>query len=166
MKLLMLYAIALLMLQTLPLNGEPVGQVVTGKVVGVHDGDTVTVLAASNQTIKVRLNGIDAPELAQAFGNRSKQALSSKVFGHTIVAKITTRDRYGRSVAELWSGTNWVNLAMVTEGWAWHYVKYSQSPVLAKAEQQARKNGLGLWADANPVPPWEFRLSKRAPERH
>lgn len=127
------------------------------RVIGVADGDTVTVLTADKQQIKIRLAGIDAPESRQAFGQRSKQALSDKVFGQTVGVAVETVDRYGRTVADLYLGGRWVNLEMVAEGWAWHYRAYSRDPRLADAELAARRNGLGLWADREPVPPWEFR---------
>jgi endonuclease YncB( thermonuclease family) len=131
--------------------------VITGKVVGVHDGDSITVLAPTNQQIKVRLNGIDAPELSQAFGKRAKQALSGKVFGQIVTLKVKNTDRYGRTVADVWLGERWINLEMVAEGWAWHSRKYSKSKELATAEQGARRSKAGLWVDKDPVPPWEYR---------
>ncbi len=131
--------------------------VITGKVVGVHDGDSITVLTATNQQIKVRLSGIDAPELSQAFGKRAKQALSGKVFGQIVTLEVKNTDRYGRTVADVWLGERWINLEMVAEGWAWHYRQYSKSKELEAAERGAREKRLGLWADKDPVPPWEYR---------
>ena len=130
---------------------------VAGKVVGVHDGDTITVLAGEKTQIKVRLYGIDAPEGGQAFGNKAKQALSALVFGKTIKLDIVDRDRYGRSVANVHADGNWVNERMVSIGMAWHYKAYSKDPRLAKAEDAAREKRLGLWQDADPVPPWAYR---------
>ena len=155
MKWLIPCLIALMIPALLP--ASPVSQTVTGRVVGVHDGDTITVLTISNQQSRVRLSGIDAPELHQAYGNRSKQALSAKVFGKTVVLSVTGKDRYGRTVAEVWLDQQWINLEMVREGWAWMYRRYSASRELEAAEQQARERKLGLWADGNPVPPWEYR---------
>ena len=135
----------------------PVSQTITGRVVGVHDGDTITVLVASNQQIRVRLNGIDAPELHQAFGNKAKQALSGKVFGQTVTLVVKNKDRYGRTVADVWIDKRWINLELTREGWAWMYRQYSRSPELNEAEHQARESKSGLWADRAPVPPWEYR---------
>jgi endonuclease YncB( thermonuclease family) len=132
------------------------------KVVGISDGDTCTVLTADNQQEKIRLAGIDTPEKAQAFGTKAKQALSDKVFGQTVEVKEQSRDRYGRTVADLYLGPRWINLEMVAEGWAWHYKEYSKDPQLAGAEQAARQAKFGLWADKEPVPPWDFRSGGKA----
>lgn len=139
------------------LQAAPVSQVIPGRVVGVHDGDTITVLTASNQQVRVRLNGIDAPELHQAFGNKSKQALSGKVFGKDVSLSVKDKDRYGRTVADVRLDKRWINLELVREGWAWMYRQYSKSRELDEAEQQARRSKAGLWADKDPVPPWEYR---------
>ena len=135
------------------------------KVVGVTDGDTCTVLTAEKQQVKIRLAGIDCPEKSQAFGTRAKHALSDKVFGQSVEVKEQTKDRYGRTVADLYLGTRWVNLEIVTEGWAWHYKQYSKDKQLADAEQTARTAKLGLWADKEPVPPWDFRRGAKAESR-
>jgi micrococcal nuclease len=135
--------------------GSPV--VITGKVVSVHDGDTVTILVPTNQQVKIRLAEIDAPEKGQAFGNKSKLALSDKVAGKTVMIQVVDKDRYGRSVGNIHLGDRWINLEMVQEGWAWMYRQYSKSVVMESAEKQARTEGLGLWADKNPIPPWEYR---------
>jgi len=131
------------------------------KVVGVADGDTVTVLTADKQQIKIRLAGIDAPESSQAFGNRAKQALAEKVAGKTIEVVEQSKDRYSRTVADLYVEGRWINLELVAEGWAWHYRQYSKDQRLADAEATARQAGLGLWADKDPVPPWGFRRGER-----
>lgn len=135
------------------------------KVVAIADGDTCTVLTADNTQIKIRLAGIDTPEKSQAFGTKAKQALSDKVFGQTVDVKEQSKDRYGRTVADLYLGTRWVNLEMVTEGWAWHYKQYSKDKQLAAAEQVARMGKLGLWADKTPQPPWEFRADGKVEPR-
>jgi len=133
----------------------------TAKVVAIADGDTVTVLTADKQQIKIRLAGIDAPESSQAFGNRAKQALVEKVGGKTIEVVEQSKDRYGRTVADLYLEGRWINLELVAEGWAWHYRQYSRDQRLADAEAAARQAGLGLWADKDPVPPWGFRRGDR-----
>jgi len=132
----------------------------TGKVVGVHDGDTLTLLAGRHDEIKVRLEGIDAPEIGQAFGKNSKQALSEMVFGKTVKIVISTTDDYGRKIANVYAGDVWVNLAMVGKGMAWQYVHYSHDPKLKQAEAHARAQHIGLWQDKNPTPPWDYRHGK------
>ena len=128
-----------------------------GKVISIADGDTLTVLTATKQQIKVRLAGIDTPEKSQAFGMKAKQALSQKVFGKTVEVKSSGKDRYGRTIGNIHLGKRWINLEIVEEGWAWHYKAYSKDRQLAQAEVNARRAMRGLWVDSNPVPPWEFR---------
>jgi endonuclease YncB( thermonuclease family) len=131
------------------------------KVVGVTDGDTVTVVDKDKHQVKVRLWGIDAPEKKQAFGSRSKEALSSKVFGKEIDLEEKSKDWYGRTVANVYLGGRWINKELVEEGMVWHYKQYAKkSSELAEAERLAKENKLGLWSDKNPVPPWEFRRKK------
>ncbi len=136
-------------------NGSPG---VPAQVVGVTDGDTITAIVDGRQ-IKVRLNGIDAPEKKQAFGNVSKQALSGLVFGKRVSIVDLGKDRYGRTIGEVFTPDGQqVEVAMVRLGFAWHYVKYApRNTDLAGAELVARKARRGLWSDAAPVPPWEFR---------
>lgn len=131
------------------------------RVVTVHDGDTVTVLDGAKVQHKIRLHGIDAPELHQAFGARAKKALADKVFGRDVTVRVTVRDQYGREVGDIYIGERWVNLEMVAEGLAWRYSAFSRSQRLAEAEQKARADKLGLWGEANPVPPWQYRKAER-----
>lgn len=142
----------------LVLSGELVGQ-----VVGVTDGDTITVLDDQRTQHKIRLAGIDAPEKAQAFGQQSKEHLSSLVFGRRVTVEAEKQDRYRRTVGKVVIDGRDANLAMVVAGMAWHYKKYEdeQTPsdrlLYADAEQGARDARLGLWRDAQPTPPWDFR---------
>ena len=129
-------------------------------VVGVTDGDTITVLDEGKHQIKVRLWGIDTPEKKQAFGSRAKEALSSKVFGREIKLEEKSKDRYGRTVANIYLDGRWINKELVEEGMAWHYKQYAKSSELAEAERLAKEKKLGLWLDKNPIPPWEFRRKK------
>ena len=132
----------------------------TGKVVGVTDGDTLTLLEGKTQ-YKIRLAEIDAPESRQPFGSRAKQALSDKVFGKTVRVQSARQDRYGRTLGTVEVDGRNVNLELVREGMAWHYKHFSKSKTFAAAEQEARKAKAGLWADQDPVPPWEWRKQKR-----
>jgi len=133
-----------------------------GKVVGVHDGDTLTLLV-DRQQYKVRLDGIDAPELGQDFGMRAKQALSKAVFGKTVKVETHGQDKYGRTLGEVLVDGQSANRRLVCDGMAWHYVKYSTSKELADAEKSARQSKAGLWADPAAVPPWEYRAKKKQP---
>jgi len=134
---------------------------IIGRVVGVHDGDTITVLDGSNTQIKVRLDAIDAPELGQPFGQASKQTLSGLVFGKTVKLVEKKKDRWGRTVGHVIVEGKDTNLAMLDAGMAWHYRQYSKNKRLQQAEDEARSAKRGLWADRNPVPPWEWRKTGR-----
>lgn len=132
----------------------------TGKVVGVSDGDTITVLKDREQ-VKVRLVEIDAPEKGQAFGNRSKQALSALVHGKQVEIRVHGTDRYGRTLGRVHQSGLDVNAEMVRRGMAWVYVKYARDKGLYQLEAEAREQRRGLWADKEPVPPWEWRSKQR-----
>lgn len=137
----------------------------TGRVVAVADGDTLTVLDADHQQHKIRLSGIDAPEKKQAFGAKSKEFLSHAVFGKNVEVEWTKLDRYQRKLGKVFA-TGDVGLAQITQGLAWHYKKYEREQTAvdratyAQAEIAARSSRVGLWADNNPVAPWDFRHNK------
>ena len=140
---------------------SPPAPTLTGKVVKIADGDTLTLLAGKTQ-IKVRLEGIDTPERAQPFGRKAGQALANRVFGKVVQVDDLGRDRYGRTLGIVRLGKRNINLELVREGWAWWYRKYApKNKELASAEEAARKAKRGLWADARPIPPWDWRQSGR-----
>jgi endonuclease YncB( thermonuclease family) len=128
-----------------------------GRVVSIADGDTLTVLTAANEQVRVRLAQIDAPESKQDFGTRSKQSLSEMVFGKTVTVDVETTDRYGRKVGTIWYDAIDINLEQVRRGMAWVYVQYARDRAYFQAETDARSAGRGLWAHPNPIPPWEYR---------
>ena len=151
-------------------------ETLTGTVVGVADGDTITVLDANHEQHKIRLAGIDAPEKAQPFGQRSKENLSRLVFSKDVRVEWEKRDKYKRIVGTVWvqpvscptcPKTLDAGLAQLTVGLAWWYRKYAkeQSPEAAGryefAEQEARAKRVGLWADGQPIPPWDWRKGGR-----
>jgi endonuclease YncB( thermonuclease family) len=137
-------------------------------VVSIADGDTVTVLDNEKQQHKVRLAGIDAPEKAQAFGNVSRQNLAQLVFEKPVTIEFDKLDKYKREIGKVLVGGTDANLEQVKSGLAWHYKQYQreQSPADRKAysdaEVGAAASQRGLWQDANPVPPWEFRKAKHS----
>jgi micrococcal nuclease len=131
------------------------------KVVGVTDGDTLTVLSGS-KSIKVRLDGVDAPETRQPFGSASKKWLSDRVFGKTVKYKEVDRDRYGRSVGRIWVDGKRINYEIVRAGMAWWYRKYSADSILKQCEWEARTAKIGIWSEPNPVAPWDWRNGGRA----
>jgi endonuclease YncB( thermonuclease family) len=132
-------------------------------VVKVTDGDNITVLDNTNTQYRIRLQGIDAPERKQAFGNASRKHLASLVAGKTVTVKWGKRDRYGRIVGFIFLDGQDMNLEQIKAGMAWFYRYYQRelSPEdrrrYAKAEDQARTHRLGLWQHKSPMPPWEYR---------
>lgn len=149
-------------------------------VVGVSDGDTLTArcgVPGSYEQIKVRFNGIDAPEKKQPFGERSKQAMSDLVYMKDVELDCFKTDRYGRSVCKVMVApasapagpkTLDAGLAMITVGMAWWYRAYSREQTPQErgqyefAETEARAKRAGLWRDADPVAPWDWRKERRA----
>lgn len=131
----------------------------TGKVVKVADGDTITVLV-ENRQIKIRLNEIDAPEHDQEFGQKSKDALADLVFGKDVRIVTHGNDRYGRTIGDVFVGQTNVNEKLVEDGWAWNFLKYSKSKRLAELEKRARQEKRGLWAGKTPVAPWDYRAEQ------
>ncbi len=143
-------------------------ETLTGYVVGISDGDTVTVLDARHQQHKIRLAGIDAPEKAQSFGERSKQNVAGLVFNKNVTVEWTKLDRYGRTVGKILVNGKDANLEQVKAGMAWWYEKYRKEQSSAdqqnyqEAEQQARMQRIGLWRDDNRTPPWDWRHGEAA----
>jgi endonuclease YncB( thermonuclease family) len=131
------------------------------RVVGVHDGDTLTALTDDKRQLKVRLHGIDAPELRQPYGQASKRALSDLVFGKQVTLHTTGTDRYKRTLAQVTVGEIEVGAQMIVTGHAWHYKQYDHTAGLEAAERNARAARRGLWADGDAVPPWEWRASEK-----
>ena len=153
---------ALCQLSFLAVAGE-----LSGLVVGVSDGDTIKVLDDSQRVHTIRLMGIDAPEKAQAYGQRSKQSLSDLIYRQKVLVEWSKRDKYGRTVGKVLTpeGTD-ICLEQITKGMAWHYKKYAGEQSAADqvqysdAEKMARESQVGLWQDDMPVPPWVWRTSK------
>jgi endonuclease YncB( thermonuclease family) len=132
-----------------------------GRIVGIADGDTVTLLTAQMEEIKIRLAGIDAPEKDQAFGQKSKQMLSDLVFNREVRVEKEDVDKYGRTVGHIYLGDIDINLLMISQGGAWAYRQYlgPKDQGFIAAEDAARKDRAGLWAlqDDQIMPPWEWR---------
>lgn len=155
----LLFALVVLLLVASPVCAASLEAV----VVGVTDGDTLTVLDANEVRHKVRLAGIDAPERRQAFGTRARQALAAAVFRKAVTVNWNKRDRYGRLIGKVLAGERDVGLSLIQAGLAWHYKAYEREQsatdrqVYGDAELEARERRVGLWADVAPVPPWAFR---------
>lgn len=132
------------------------------RVVGIMDGDTVKVLSSENRQVKCRLAMIDAPEKNQAYGQQSKQSLSDLIFQKTVDVNVVDQDQYGRSVCRIFLNGVDVNKVQVQRGLAWWYRRYSHDAAYGEAENTARQQHIGLWADPNPIPPWSFRRNEKA----
>ena len=141
------------------LVGNLRAETISCRVVEIHDGDTITVLSPGGARIKIRLDGIDAPELDQSFGPQAKQALSGMVFGRIIALQISGTDRYKRMLATAYVDKSNVNLSLVFYGFAWHYAEYSKDRSLANAQVRAQTAQSGLWQETNPTSPWEWRTA-------
>ena len=141
--------------------------VVVGKIVAIADGDTLTLLDTSKVQHRIRLDGIDAPESKQAFGNRSRQSLAELTHQQEAVADCRKVDKYQRQVCVVRVNGLDVGLEQIKRGLAWHFKRYQteQTPEnrtsYGAAEREAKVERRGLWREANPQPPWEFRSAKR-----
>jgi endonuclease YncB( thermonuclease family) len=137
-----------------------------GRVIHVADGDTLTVLSSDQQEFKIRLQGIDSPERKQPFGNVCKQQLLTLAINQKADVEAYKQDKYGRVVAKVSVNGKDVALEQLRTGCAWHYTAYAkeQNPhdrdAYAQAEQQARQSNIGLWQDASPIAPWDYRHKK------
>ncbi len=145
-----------LLLLALVANAEDLA----GRVITVSDGDTLTVRVAGQPPVKVRLAGIDAPERDQPFGQRRRQSLSELAFGQPATVAVQKTDEYGRTVGTVTVGGVNVEVEQVRRGLAWVYRKYSDDAQLLALEAEAARRG--LWADANPTPPWAWRHGEKA----
>ncbi|MEP7154101.1 MAG: thermonuclease family protein [Nitrospira sp.] len=127
-----------------------------GTVLGVIDGDSLRVMHEGTAE-QIRLLGVDCPEERQAFGTRAKEYTSELAFGQDVTVYGDKRDRYGRRLAEvLLPDGRSLNQELIKAGLAWWFRKYSKDLRLGELEPQAREAKRGLWAEPNPVPPWEW----------
>ena len=137
-------------------------KIMSGKVIAITDGDTFKLLTKDATLIKVRVANIDCPERKQPFSKRAKQFTSDAVFSKHVKLEYLKKDRYGRFICNVFYDDS-LNLseALLKEGLAWHYIKYSKENYLQAIENKARANKVGLWQDKNAIPPWEWRLNKK-----
>lgn len=137
-------------------------KVITGKVVKIVDGDTFTLLVNGDEQVKVRIDGIDAPEKGQAYSKSAKAYLSSMIWGVPVTINVKKTDRYGRSIAKVFTKEiKDVGLEMIKAGYAWQYRDYNNDKPYTVAEKHAKKNKKGLWQDKNPIRPQYYRKMKR-----
>jgi endonuclease YncB( thermonuclease family) len=134
---------------------------ITGRVVKVVDGDTIDVLQ-ERQTVRIRLNGIDAPETGQPHGKKAKQFVIDLAARQVVRVEVIEKDKYGRSVGDVMLRDGRVlNREIVKAGYAWWYRKYSQDQTLGRLEAEAKSARRGLWQEKNPMAPWNWRKLKR-----
>jgi endonuclease YncB( thermonuclease family) len=150
------YVLLALALASLPARGETL----QGKVVGISDGDTLTILVERKQ-VKVRLTEIDAPELRQAFGQRARQSLGELCASHAVVLRTSGKDRFGRVLGRVECAGVDASAEQVRRGMAWVFDRYVTDHGLYALQHKAREARLGLWAENNPVAPWQWRAENR-----
>ncbi len=142
-------------------------ETISVKVVGISDGDTITVLTANKQQLKVRLAGIDAPERSQAFGMRARKHLADEIFGKIIELEVRGTDKYKRTLGIIYLNDQDINEKMIKDGFAWFYKKYASSQPeeeaqrYESAEEAARSEEIGLWSMKDPTPPWIYRKEQK-----
>lgn len=135
-------------------------ETISGRVISIADGDTMTILTKGDKQIKIRLLGIDAPEKGQDYGNKSRQFLYDLCYGKNVKIKKDSEDQYGRVLGVVYiDGVN-VNEELVRNGLAWYYRHFVNDPRLDSLEQLAQKEKLNIWSMKNPLPPYEFRKNK------
>jgi len=177
----MIFAPLLFLLLTSPAFAKEPIRTIQGTVTKVSDGDTIQVVDQLGSRVKVRLYGIDAPEMerrnrktglvskqGQPYGQEAFDALKGKIGGQRVKAEVMDIDRYRRAVSVVWLGERNINKEMVREGFAWAYRQYLDRPYTSEyiqAEEQARREGRGLWRQGNPQPPWEFRRMQKGMSR-
>jgi len=133
---------------------------ITGRVVNVHDGDTVKVLI-NNKQVKIRLFAIDAPEVSQDFGTKSREELKSLVYKKDVTVETKGIDQYGRTLGVIYLDDKDINLEMLKRGFVCVYKIHRKAGEYMNAEKEAKKSKLGLWIDSDPTPPWEFRKKSK-----
>ncbi len=128
-----------------------------GRVVGISDGDTLTVQTDDNRRVRVRLAGIDAPEHDQPYGTAATRSLAALALNRTVRVRVVAEDDYGRTVGAVFADGRDLDAEQVRRGMAWVYRRYARSRRLYALEAEAKQARRGLWADSNPIPPWDWR---------
>jgi endonuclease YncB( thermonuclease family) len=149
------------------LEARPAHYQVPGVVVRILDGDTVDLLIGRGRIERIRLEGIDAPEKGQPFGTQARKRLAGFCFQREVVVRVSKKDRYRRSIGRVFADGEDLNQRMLREGMAWHYARFAHEQPAgehaadAQTEREARAARLGVWSDAAPIPPWDWRKSGR-----
>ncbi|MFA6582836.1 MAG: thermonuclease family protein [Elusimicrobiaceae bacterium] len=141
-------------------SGQTVETTFSGTCVKVSDGDTIRVLHDDIEE-KIRLYGIDAPELTQKDGEAAKDFMRKMVYEKNVTVHVQEKDRYGRLVSEVTVNGKNLSLEIVKVGWAWFEKKYSTDSFLEEAEKEAREKRLGIWRANYVQPPWDYRADQK-----
>ena len=134
-----------------------------GQITKVIDGDTVHA-TIEGKDVTIRLNAIDAPESDQFFGSEATAYLNQIILNKNVEIKILTKDRYGRSIANIYLDGIWINMKLIEKGYAWHYIAYDKNPDLISAQAKAYNDKVGLWKYPNPIEPWKWRKKDNNPK--
>lgn len=153
--------LSLFLLIVLIVSCNPATDKIVGEVVRVADGDTFTVRTITDQQIKIRLYGIDAPERGQDFSNKSRQLLNDLCYGKEVTIEDKGTDQYGRTLGIAYIGDLNINEEMVKNGLAWYYNYSIDNSRLESLEKEAQEKKLNVWSMKNPISPYEYRKSKR-----
>lgn len=137
-------------------------KIITGRVIKVADGDTFTLLDSKNNKLKIRLYGVDCPEKNQPYYEAAKNFTSKSVLNKTVRVEVKNKDFYQRHVGVVWTPnkTN-LNLALLRNGLAWHYIEYDKSKLYQNAENAAKTANKNIWSDKKAQAPWDFRKQKK-----
>ncbi len=137
-------------------------ETISGKCIVVKDGDTITVQTREGEQIDVRFQGIDAPENGQEYGPESKEKLTALILGKKVKIVTSGKDLYKRTLGSVYLGKRRIDTEMVASGCAWHYAYFAPDDTeLARAQSQAQAKRQGLWQEASPTPPWDWRRAKK-----
>jgi len=131
------------------------------RVIGVYSGDTIVVSTSNDKQLKIRLEGIDCPEIDQEYGDSAKMAMVKLCFKKEVQIEKVGLDTYGRTLAYVYIADVCLNKELIRLGMAWHYKQYNADPELAKLEDEAKANKTGLWRQNTPQSPWDFRRNKK-----
>ena len=147
------------------LANRPENSYIYGTVVGITDGDTLTLLTSEKKQVKIRLAEIDTPERGQPYGSKARQALADLTFQKDVAVLYVDTDRYGRTVGRIYVGEVDVSGELVHSGAAWVYRQYSTDPTLLDLEEKAKSAKRGLWGlpEVERIPPWLWRRGQRKP---
>ena len=160
-----LSALSLCVFVFIPVSSLFGDETAEGKVTRILDGDSILVTDAKSEEYEVQLEGIDAPELKQDFGKESTEGLSKLLKDKSVRLTWKSRDNFERPLAQVYVGDKHINLEILKLGLAWHFKKYNQDEVLAKAETEAKDAKKGLWAKESPMAPWDYRRENKAPDK-